>query len=189
MSTVPLPFVSIDQYLKAERGAEFRSEYADGQMFAMSGGTHNHARVIWNLIRELDGQLRGKRCEAAANDLRLFISKYRQFTYPDLVFHCGGAKYLDDRRDTITDATAIIEVLSPSTKNYDRSAKFDLYRSLPSFEEYLLVAQDSVNAELLVRQSDGTWILREFTSGDDWIELKSVGCRLRLDSLYDRVEF
>ena len=189
MSTVPLPFLSMDQYLKAEREAEFRSEYADGQMFAMSGGTLNHARIVRNLIQELGGQLKGRDCEVAANDLRLFISRYRQFTYPDLVMFCGGPRYLDDRRDTITDATAIIEVLSPSTKNYDRSAKFDLYRSLPSFAEYLLVEQDSVGAELRVRQSDGTWILREFTSGDDGIELKSVGCSLRLDSLYDRVEF
>ncbi len=101
----------------------------------------------------------------------------------------AGPSVQDGRRDTLTDATFIIEVLSPATKNYDRSEKFRFYRSLPSFSEYLLLAQDEMRAELHTRQSDRSWLFREFTGPDDEIELKSIGCRLQLQALYKRVEF
>jgi hypothetical protein len=116
MPTQPAYFTP-DQYLEIERKAEFRSEYINGEMFAMSGGTPNHARIVVNAVRRLDEQLDGRPCEAFGGDLRVFSAKEKVFTYPDILVVCGPQQLLDNRRDTLTDATVIIEVLSPSTKN------------------------------------------------------------------------
>jgi Uma2 family endonuclease len=189
MSTKPIAYLTPEQYLEIDRKAEFRSEYIDGEMFAMSGGTRNHARIALNTARRLAEQLDGRSCEVAGGDLRLYSAQRKMFTYPDVFVTCGPDQFLDARRDTITDATVVIEVLSPSTKDYVHGEKFRFYRSLPSFSEYLLLAQDELRAEHYTRQPEGSWLLREFTNPADEIELKSIGCRLRLDSLYQRVEF
>ncbi|MDP9171024.1 MAG: Uma2 family endonuclease [Acidobacteriota bacterium] len=189
MSTQAVAHLSLEKYLELERRAKERSEYLNGQMFAMAGGTRNHARIVGNTLSQLVEQLRGRPCEAAGGDLRLYSAAHDIFIYPDVVVTCGPDKFLDNRRDTITDATLIVEVLSPSTRSYDRGEKFLFYRSLPSFSEYLLLAQDTILAEHHVRQPDGAWLFREFKSPADEIELTSIGCRLKLESLYERVEF
>jgi Uma2 family endonuclease len=189
MSTQPVTYLTPEQYLEIEREAEFRSEYINGEMFAMSGGTPNHARIVLNAARRLAEQLDGRPCEVFGGDLRLYSAKEKMFTYPDILVTCGANCLLDARRDTLTDATVIIEVLSPATRNYDRGEKFRFYRSLPSFSEYLLLSQDTMRAEHHVRQPDNSWVFREFTGPDVEIELKSIGCRLPLQSLYERVEF
>jgi Uma2 family endonuclease len=189
MSTQLVTYLTPEQYLDIESKAEFRSEYINGEMFAMSGATPNHARIVLNTARRLTEQLDGRPCEAFDGDLRLYSAKYKIFTYPDVLVTCGPHQLLDARRDTLTDATVIVEVLSPSTKNYDRGEKFLFYRSLPSFSEYLLLSQDTMRAEHHVRQPDNSWLFREFTESDDKIELKSISCRLQLRSLYERVEF
>jgi Uma2 family endonuclease len=188
MSTQPSPYLTPEQYLAIEREAEFRSEYVDGGMFAMSGGTLNHARIVSNTLFQLMSQLRGTKCEAVVHDLRLHSAAHRVFTYPDIVVICGEPAFLDQQRDTIVDATVIVEVLSPSTKSYDRGDKFAFYRSLPSFADYLLLGQDAVRAEHHARQADGSWLLREFSSPAAQIELTSIGCSLNLGSLYDTVD-
>jgi len=189
MSTRPVTRLTPEQYLEIERKAEFRSEYIDGEMFAMAGGTPNHAWIVVNAASRLTEQLRGRPCGARTGDMRLHSVKYQMFTYPVIVVTCGPNQLLDGRRDTLTDATLIVEVLSPATKNYDRGEKFLFYRSLPSFAEYLLLAQDRVRAEPHVRQPNGSWLVSEFTEPADEIELPSIGCRLGLGSLYERVEF
>jgi Uma2 family endonuclease len=190
MSTRPVTYLTHEQYLEIERKAEFPSEYINGEMFAMSGGTPNHARIALNTAMKLTEQLRGRPCEAFGADLlRLHIAKYNISTYPDVLVTCGPKQLLDARRDTLTDATVIVEVLSPSTRAYDSGEKFRIYRSLPSFSEYLLLAQDEMRAEHHARQPDNSWLFREFTGPADEIELKSIGCHLQLQSLYERVEF
>ncbi len=189
MSTHALTYLTAEQYLEIDRKAEERSEYINGEMFAMARGTRNHARIAASALRRLAEQLDGHPCEAAGSDLRLYSAQYRIFTYPDVFVTCGADQFLDDERDTLTDATVIVEVLSPSTMNYDRGEKFRFYRGLPSFAEYLLLAQDAMRAEHHVRQPDGSWLFREFTGPGDVIELKSIGCHLQLSSLYARVEF
>jgi Uma2 family endonuclease len=189
MSTKPIAYLTPEQYLELDRKSEFRSEYINGEMFAMSGGTRNHARIALNTTRRLADQLDGRSCEVAGSDLRLYSVQRKMYTYPDVFVTCGPDQFLDARHDTITDATVVIEVLSPSTEDYVHGEKFRFYRSLPSFSEYLLLAQDEIRAEHHVRQPDGSWLFREFTSPTDEIELKSIGCRLNLQSLYDRVEF
>jgi Uma2 family endonuclease len=189
MSSQQVTYLTPEQYLELERANEFRSEYVNGEMFAMANPTRNHSRIAPNTLSRLSEQLRGKFCGVTGSDTRLYIPKHRAFTYPDIVVTCGPDQLYDARRDTITDATLIVEVLSPSTKNYDRSEKFDLYRSLASFAEYLLIAQDAMRAEHHVRLPDASWLFREFTGPADVIELKSIDCRLELQTLYERVEF
>ena len=189
MSTQPVSHLTPEQYLEIERAAEFRSEYIDGQMYAMSGGTRSHARVIRNVVIELGNRLRGCPCEVVSSDMRLHSFEFGIYTYPDIVVTCGPDKLLDGQKDNLVDATLIIEVLSPSTRNYDRGEKFRFYRSLPSFAEYVLLPQDAVRAEHHVRQPNGSWLFTEFTSPDDELEFASIGCKLRLGALYERVEF
>jgi len=182
MSTQPVARLTVDQYLEVERAAEFRSEYVNGEVFAMAGGGPNHALIAMAAGASLVNQLDDKPCAVAGSDLRLFCERDRMLTYPDVVVFCEPAKFLE--RDTLIDATVIIEVLSRSTQNYDRGEKFRFYRGLPSFSEYVLLAQDAMRAEHHVRQQDGSWLFREFTGPDAVVELKSIGCQLRLGTLY-----
>ncbi len=189
MSSQPVSYLTHDQYLDIETAAETRSEYIAGTMYAMSGASRNHSRIVSYAESLLLNQLRGRDCEVASTDLRLFIERYSVFTYPDILVTCGPDKFLRNRTDTLTDATVIIEVLSPSTKNYDRSEKFDYYRALPSFREYLLLSQDQIGAEHHVRQPDGSWLMREYSTPSDEIRITSIGCSLRLEAVYERVQF
>ncbi len=188
MSTQPGPLVTVEQYLRIERAAQFRSEYIEGEVVAMSGGSRNHAFIAAEVLALLNFQLRGRPCGVAGSDLRLFCKQANVLTYPDLVIACEPAKYLDDDEDTLTDATVIVEVLSPSTRNFDRGEKFRCYRGLPSFREYLLLEQDAIRAEHYVRQPDGTWLLRELSGANTEIVLDSIGCRLILGELYSRAK-
>jgi Uma2 family endonuclease len=189
MSTQALPRFSISEYLKIERAAETRSEYLQGTIVAMAGASRNHAWIGTATVSRLEQQLRGKTCGPAGRDVRLYIAKYDILTYPDVIVTCGPDVFLDNEKDTITDATVIVEVLSPSTQTYNRREKFRYYRGLPSFAEYLLLAQDAIRAEHHVRQPDGSWLLREIADPTAVIELTSIECRLPLGALYERVQF
>lgn len=189
MATQSLPRFTLEEYLKLEREAETRSEFIQGDIVAMTQPTRNHNRIRDAVLFWLYQQLRGKECEATGSDTRIFIPKYSIGTYPDVVVLCGPIQYLDEKKDMVVDATVLVEVLSPTTKNYDLSEKFRYYRALPSFAEYLVLSQDSIRAEHHVRQADGTWLLREIEDFRAVIELTSIGCHLPLAALYERVEF
>ena len=189
MSTQPKPYLTPEQYLEIERAADYKSEYFDGQMFAMSGGTVNHGWIAGNLQGLLHARLRGRPCGVMAADLRLLVAPGGPYFYPDIVVVCGKPRLADSRRDTVTDATVIIEVLSPSTENYDRSFKFVQYRKLASLKDYLLVDQDRIHLEHNTRQGDGAWLLRETSDPDAVIQLPAIDCGFRVGDAYDRVDF
>ncbi len=178
-----------EQYLEVERAAEFKSEYFNGEMFAMSAATLNHARIVLNLGASLYRQLRGRRCEAAASSLRLRVNHDGLYTYPDIVVFCGEPQFADDRTDTITDAAVIIEVLSPSTENYDRGFKFEQYRRLKSLKDYVVIAQDRMHVEHSAHQDDNSWVLRETADRSASIQLASIECSFTIAEAYERVEF
>jgi len=195
VSSQTIPSLTPEQYLEIERKADYKSEYIDGGMFAMAGASPNHSRIVTNSILQLGPQLRGGPCEVFSTDLRLFIEAVRVYTYPDIMVMCDTAGHGSDeqanfgKRDTVVNPRFIAEVLSDSTKNYDRGEKFRFYRKIPGFSDYLLIAQDSIRAEHHQRRPDGSWIFREFTSPEDQIELASIGCQLGLGALYERVVF
>mgnify|MGYP001610709744 CR=1 FL=1 len=188
MSTQAKPFLTPEQYLEIERRAEYKSEYWRGEMFAMAGATRQHGLLTGNLLASLHQQLRGRRCEVYSSDMRVLIPATGLYTYPDVVAVCGDTRLADDHRDTLLNPTFVAEILSPSTESYDRGRKFEHYRTVESLQEYLLVAQDRVQVELYTRQPEGTWLLREARRLEDALELGSIGCRILLADLYDKVE-
>ena len=189
MSSQPKTFLTPEEYLEIERKAEFKSEYYDGEMFALAGASLRHAWIVTNLGRELSLQLKGRPCRVASNDVRLRVSPTRLFTYPDIMVVCGEPKCADDQKDTLLNPVVIIEVLSDSTKNYDRGQKFQHYRSLPSLREYLTVAQDTPHIEHWTRQEENRGTLAEYNELSQSIQLTSIDCLLSLAEVYDKVDF
>jgi len=187
MSTLAKTFFTPEQYLEIERKAEYKSEYYQGEMFAMSGATSAHNLIVTNLIAELRQQLRKRPCLTYPSDMRVRVSATGLYTYPDLVVVCSEPQFLDERRDTLLNPTVIVEVLSPSTEAYHRR-KFEQYRSIESLRDYLLVASESVNVDLFTRQPDGRWLLTAANRLDDIIEIPSIDCRLALQDLYEKVD-
>lgn len=177
-----------EEYLEIERRAEARSEFLDGQMFSMAGASIEHNAIVTNLIGELGQQLKRRPCQVLPSDLRIHIPATGLYTYPDLVVVCGEPRLEDDHRDTLLNPTLIIEVLSPSSEAYDRGKKFEHYRSIESFVEYLLVAQDEPRIEQYLRQPAGRWLFTAVAGLDATIALPSIQCELALAEVYDRVE-
>ena len=188
MSTQPQPFLTPEQYLEIERKAEFRSEYYRGEMFAMAGASFRHTVIIANLSHIFRNSL-GVGCFVLTQDLRVATSPDGLYCYPDLIVVCGQPGFLDAQQDTLTNPLIIVEVLSPSTAGYDRGAKFELYRAIPSLREYIIVAQDRVHVEVHSRQPDGRWMLAESGSLEDTIRVPSVQIDIAVRDIYDQVAF
>lgn len=185
----PKPQLSPEEYLAFDRSADGKSEYLDGEMFAMSGGSHAHSLIAVNLARELSGALRERPCRVFGSDLRVVVEATGLYTYPDLSIVCGKPDFgPDDPKDTLRNPTLLIEVLSPSTENYDRSKKFEHYRAIPSLREYVVVAQDRAFVERLLRRDDGVWEFTEFRGLDASITLASIGVTLPFAEIYEKVE-
>src|ERR1043165_2419613 len=147
------------EYLRIERAAQGKSEYIDGEMYAMAGASPRHAIIAANVVGELRGQLREGPCIVYNTDLRVATDPQRHYTYPDVIVGCETPEYVDTHLDTLTNPTLVAEVLSDSTEKYDRGEKAERYRAMPSLSEYLLVAQDRIHVELYTRQRDDSWLL------------------------------
>jgi Uma2 family endonuclease len=178
-----------EEYLRIERAAEWKSEYIDGEMFAMSGASARHGLIAGNLLAELRDALRDTSCTTYSADLRVATDRHRHYTYPDVVVACEPLQYADAQRDTITNPILIAEVLSDSTEKYDRGAKFERYRAIPTLAEYLLVAQDRIHVELYTRQPNAAWVLREWNDPAAKIELASLRCSVAISEIYAKVTF
>lgn len=178
-----------EEYLLIEENSrDSKSEYHAGIIYAMSGGSINHARVVRNLQNGIDAQLRGKGCEVFSSDVRVFVEKYNLFTYPDLLVVCGDLSYFPGRTDTLTDAKLIVEVLSPSTARYDKGEKFQFYLGLPSLESYVTVAQDDYLVQNHTRSEHG-WQMLEGKGHEETLHLPSLDISLPFSDIYRDVEF
>ena len=182
-------YLTPDEYLTLERRAEFKSEYANGEMYAMSGGSLPHSIIAGNLGRLIGNQLVDRPCIVLNSDMKVWIEEVDKFTYPDLSALCGEPRFYGESQDVITNPSFIAEVLSPSTELYDRGDKFRKCQRLLSLKEYLLVSQSEMLVELYKRQDDGTWNLRGIDLPDELIQLPSIECKVRLGDLYQKVEF
>ena len=180
-------YVSPEEYLRLERQSEYKSEYVNGEIFAMTGASRKHNLVAGNIFGELRQQLKGRQCEAYVGDMRVKVTATGLYTYPDVVVVCGEPKFEDEYVDTLLNPTLLVEVLSQSTERYDRIAKSSYYRTLDSLAEHLLVAQDEVRLEQYVKQANGQWLLFECSSLDNVVELPSISCSLALRDVYDKV--
>jgi len=188
MATQAIPFLTPEQYLEIERTAEFRSEYLNGELFAVSGASRRHSEIVHNFAAIFRAQAR-RRCHYFTTDMRLLTPPTKLYTYPDVMVVCGRIEYSGDREDMVTNPSVIAEVLSASTPDYDRGRKFVHYRSLPSLKDYLIVAQNSVSIEHHTRHADGSWLLRECSRPEEVISLASISVEVRLSDVYEYIEF
>ncbi len=189
MSAHAQPSLTPEQYLEIERAAEFKSEYYNGRMYAMSGASYPHGLIILNLGSKLHAALEKGRCAVIANDLRVRVSSRGLYTYPDIVVVCGEPKFADDQKDTLLNPTFLAEVLSSSTEAYDRGFKSAQYRKLESLQEYALVSQTEARLEIFRRQTGGGWLLSEFAGLDAVCRFDSLGCQVALADIYQRITF
>jgi Uma2 family endonuclease len=184
MATQPVSKVSEEEYLRLDRAAEYKSEYVGGEMFAMSGGTLRHAELSTSWAAELRMKLRGKNCHIYSSDARLRSSASGSYIYADISVVCGKPQLHEGASDILTNPNVVIEVLSPSTADYDRGKKFELYREIASLSEYVLTHTDAPHIEHFVRQADESWIFREYRGLESSIVLPSIDCEVRLADLY-----
>ena len=189
VSTHPKVRITPQEYLELERKAEIKSEYVDGEMFAMSGATREHTLIVTNITVELGNQFVDRPCELYPLDLRTKVSSTGLYTYPDISAVCGEPKFEDDHFDTLVNPNLIIEVLSATTEPYDRGKKFAHYRTIDSLKEYVLVSQTECRIERFSRQTESNWLYTETTDPEGSIELTSVACRLSLSRVYHKVDF
>jgi Uma2 family endonuclease len=179
---------NLDEYRAIEEKAEGRSEYRDGEIVPIPGGSLNHSRISGNTFAFLKFLLRDTQFEPINSDLRLWIPDYRRGLYPDVMVFEGEPQLNGDRLDEVLNPILIVEVLSPSTASYDRERKFRMYRSIKSFREYLLIEQDEVFIERYSKQTQG-WLLSEFNDLERSIPLESVGIELPIAEIYRGVVF
>lgn len=173
-------FQTPEEYLRAERLAQSRSEFLDGQVLAMSGASLSHNALVANLIMELGPQLRPKGCQIYPSDLK--VQQGSRFFYPDVSVICGQPEFHDDEKDVVLNPALLVEVLSPSTEKYDKGVKFLTYQQIPSLQEYLLVHQDLVLVEIYRRQAAGSWLYSRVDGPQGALEV--LGVQLSLAALY-----
>jgi Uma2 family endonuclease len=176
-----------EEYLAIERKAEFKSEYFNGEMFAMAGAHEPHNIIASNIIRALGNQLLERDCIVYPSDMRVKVSAINKYTYPDVAVACGKRIFEDSEIDTLLNPIVIFEILSASTEARDRGEKFRQYQFIQSLVEYILITQDAIRVEQYVRQSDRTWLYSEYQSLDEVIKLESIGCELALKDIYLKI--
>jgi len=185
MAALPQPRLTDEQYLTIERAATEKSEFYDGQMYAMSGASFIHGRIVGNMTVALYAGLRNGSCSAIPGDLRVRVSPGGLYTYPDVVVVCGEPRFADDQKDTLLNPSLLIEVLSPSTEGHDRGFKAAQYRLLVSLEEYALVWQTEPHVEVFRRQKDLGWLLSESAGLEAQCHFESAGCSIALSDIYE----
>ena len=178
-----------DEYLALEVASEVRHEYINGEMIPMAGGTpeHNEIASILNAILRIN--LRGKPYSIFIADQRLWIPARKLYTYPDVMVIQRPIQLQAGRKDTVINPILIAEVLSQTTKSYDKDEKFSAYRTIPSFQEYLLIDQYRQQIEHYAKSNFKQWIFTEYHHSEDRINLTSIGCEIVLGEIYDGIEF
>jgi len=189
MSSAPMPHYTPEQYLEMDRKADHRSEYVAGEILAMAGASREHNRITLNIGTSLTLLLRGKPCEPFTSDLRVKGQKTGAYLFPDVVAGCEPLEFEDSSLDILLNPVVIMEVLSPTTEVDDRSWKFAHFRRMATLKDYVLLSQYQPFAEHYTRQDDETWVLAEISGLQGILHLPSIGCKLSLSEIYERVDF
>jgi Uma2 family endonuclease len=176
------------EYLALEQAATFRSEFVNGEMFAMSGGLYPHGQLISRFSRELEDALEDRPCTVTVSDVRLQVAADATYVYPDLMVVCGGPAFADGHRDMITNPSLVVEVLSPSTEAWDRGGIFAQYRTVASLHEYVLVSPDALRVERFTREANGSWAYRAAEGPAGICRLERLGVDLPLARINRKVE-
>ncbi|MGI9035512.1 MAG: Uma2 family endonuclease [Pyrinomonadaceae bacterium] len=177
-----------EEYLALEEKSEFRSEFENGAIVAMAGGSLNHAQITSNINRFIGNKI-SENCRSLTTDVKVRVENYRKFYYPDVLVICGEPQFYQKRDDTITNPILIVEVLSDSTEAKDRGEKFAAYQTLETLQEYVLVSQDKAQVEQFTRQTDESWKYQATIGLKSDVEFTSIETKLTLDEIYQRIEF
>lgn len=184
------PNYTLEEYAELEKNSEERLEFFEGNVWSMAGASPNHEIIVVNLSAELRTKLRGRGCKVFGSNLRVKVPIYQPYRYPDVTAICEKPIYENFYGlEVLTNPALIVEVLSPSTESFDRSDKFTYYKSIESFTEYLLIAQDRPHTTLYTKQTAEVWLHREYNSLDAKIYLSSLDCELSLAEIYLDIEF
>lgn len=181
-------YISEKDYLDTERLALGKQEYYKGEIFAMGGASISHNKIAINCTTDISNKLKGKKCQPFGSDLRIHIPKNTLFTYPDISIICGKIETTDDIFDTVTNPSVIIEILSPSTRNYDKGEKFTLYREIDSLQEYILIDSERIMVEKFIRNADNSWQLTEYKSIEQSFSITTVSIEMKLTDIYEGLE-
>lgn len=177
-----------EEYLALEEKAESKSEFVDGYIFTMAGGTEAHIQISFNVTKLFSDKLRGK-CRAYQSEMKVWVEEANTFFYPDVTVVCGERKFHNDRRDIVENPILLVEVLSASTKEYDKNDKFLTYQNIESFQEYVLISQNQAAVQQYMRQPDGSWTYKATIGLKSKVHFQSVGAKLLLKDIYDLVGF
>lgn len=189
MGAPAIKYVSSQEYLQMERESATKHMYLDGEIVAMSGASLAHNDIVANLLREIGSFLKGKSCKIRPSDLRISVPSANSYTYPDATIICGKPEMEDDKFDTAMNPAVIFEVLSGSTKEYDRGNKFLYYQRILSLQEYILIDSFKKYAAIYTRQSTDLWKIETFEGNNSELPIKTIDYKLSFDDLYAEVEF
>ncbi|MCY7384233.1 MAG: Uma2 family endonuclease [Microcoleus sp. CAN_BIN18] len=178
-----------EEYLELEINSEERHEFINGEIILMAGGTPNHSEITSILNSVLRVSLKGKPYSIFASDQRLLVPQFNKYTYPDVMVVARPIELQSGRTDTITNPVLIAEVLSKSTKAYDRDEKFAAYRSIPTFQEYLLIDQYRLQVQQYSKTDANKWIFSEYSCAGDRVSLTSIPVEFSVADLYENIEF
>ena len=180
--------ISADEYFKMESDSETKSEYYHGEIFAMTGASFRHNFIVSNLIISLGNEFKGFDCIVLPSDIKVELEYDRHYSYPDIAVVCGEVKMAKDRNDTIANPKIIVEVLSKSTRDYDKGTKFTAYRKIPSLTDFITVDQYAIAVEHYRKEGPGRWSLTEHENIDDSLMLPEFEIALPLSNIYDRIK-
>ena len=176
---------SVEQYFIIEDSSPVKHEYYKGEIVAMASATFDHNLIRSNLLFRLRSKLDDKSCRVLGSDMRVFIEAEDLFTYPDALIFCGEPEFRQNDQYNLMNPMVLFEILSPSTKGYDKETKFGLYKSLPSFKEYILIDSKIVMVEQFVKNAEGVWQSRKIQNTDDDLLIETTGTRLSLKEIYE----
>jgi len=186
MASLREHFLTPEQYLAIERKATYKSEYVDGAMVAMAGGSERHNLIVANLIISIGAQLKGRPCRVYPSDLKVRVPNSTKYFYPDVSAICGETQFADEHQDVILNPTLIVEVLSESTALFDKGKKFLSYQQIDSLQEYLLVWQSEMLVEKFAKQSHDNWLYTKIAGENGLVVLSSINCETALPDIYDK---
>lgn len=178
-----------EEYLALEETAEYKSEYCDGLIIPMTGASTNHNHISLNMSIALRLALKGLDYNVFMSDVRLWMPKKRFYTYPDVMVIPGKPEYYNNRKDTVINPQVIIEVLSKSTKSYDRSDKFQFYQTLPTFQEYILIDQSRIYVEQYCKLANKRWSYSQYDEEDTALVFDFFQVEVPLADMYEKVDF
>ena len=175
---------TIEEYLEMERASNVKHEYYRGEIFAMSGASQRHNIIFRKVFGKLCMQLENSSCQPYGSDMRMYIPENTLFTYPDISIYCGDPTITDEEEDTLIQPTIIIEILSQSTRDYDRGKKFNLYCDIPTLKEYVLIDTENIGVEVFRINAHKQWVLQEYKTLDETVQLPTIDVSLLMKDIY-----